>query len=283
VEVSVALDDETIEQALERLVSETAADERTRWMEDRVADGMPQPMAAFARPQALVESMTTGAATGAPAGLAMPRRNPLATPKIADAVVRIGPREEEPSMVPVEQIIDELQHLTSRADGSEAVPAPVPARSVALPRLPPRAIDIAQAASANAAASHALAMADEQHRRSFADRQPATIVPTLPSLPTPRLPAMAPMQSNSALPSPAGRATAAPAETSIELNVTATAEGAEGRAVPSQRQVELAVAATDQLIESLQRESGVKRLSVRVVLRTSDQSAVEAEAEWEAS
>ena len=53
-------------------------------------------------------------------------------------------------------------------------------------------------------------------------------------------------------------------------------------AAPSQRQVELAVAATDQLIESLQRD-GVKRLSVRVVLRTGDQSAVEAEAEWEAS
>ena len=52
---------------------------------------------------------------------------------------------------------------------------------------------------------------------------------------------------------------------------------------PSRRQVELAVAATDQLIESLTRDEGVKRLSVRVVLRTGDQREVEAEAEWEAS
>lgn len=43
------------------------------------------------------------------------------------------------------------------------------------------------------------------------------------------------------------------------------------------------MAATDQLIESLTRDEGVKRLSVRVVLRTGDQREVEAEAEWEAS
>ncbi len=52
---------------------------------------------------------------------------------------------------------------------------------------------------------------------------------------------------------------------------------------PSRRQVELAVAATDQLIESLKRDEGVKRLSVRVVLRTGDQREVEAEAEWESA
>jgi hypothetical protein len=42
------------------------------------------------------------------------------------------------------------------------------------------------------------------------------------------------------------------------------------------------VAAADQLIESLKHDDGVKRLSVRVVLRTGDQREVEAEAEWEA-
>ena len=190
-------------------------------------------------------------------------------------------------MVRVEQIIEELHFLTSRADGSEAVPAPAPARTVVLPRLPPRAIDIAHAASANAAASHAQAMADEQQRTSFADLAPSPVVPspTVPSLPTPRLPAVTPGQPSLLLPSlaePAG-VVPGPCATNIDLDVTATAEGADGRAVPSQRQVELAVAATDQLIESLQRETGVKRLSVRVVLRTSDQSAVEAAAEWEAS
>lgn len=40
------------------------------------------------------------------------------------------------------------------------------------------------------------------------------------------------------------------------------------------------MAATDQLIESLTRDEGVKQLSVRVVLAPSE---VEAEAEWEAS
>jgi predicted Fe-Mo cluster-binding NifX family protein len=50
---------------------------------------------------------------------------------------------------------------------------------------------------------------------------------------------------------------------------------------PSQRQVELAVAAADQLIDSLSREDGVKRLSVRIVLRTAGHDEVEAGAEWE--
>jgi hypothetical protein len=52
---------------------------------------------------------------------------------------------------------------------------------------------------------------------------------------------------------------------------------------PSRRQVELAIAATDQLIESLKRDDAVKRLSVRVVLRTGDRREVEAQAEWEGS
>ena len=39
--------------------------------------------------------------------------------------------------------------------------------------------------------------------------------------------------------------------------------------------------AADQLIDSLSREDGVKRLSVRIVLRTTGQDEVEAGAEWE--
>jgi hypothetical protein len=69
---------------------------------------------------------------------------------------------------------------------------------------------------------------------------------------------------------------------SAEIELTPTARPASSSA-PSRRQVELAVAATDQLMESLKREDGVKRVSVRVVLRTGDQREVEAEAEWEAS
>ena len=65
----------------------------------------------------------------------------------------------------------------------------------------------------------------------------------------------------------------------IDTIVSPTATEASALA---QRQVELAVAATDQLIDSLTREDGVRRVSVRVVLRTADQQEVEAEAEWEA-
>ncbi|MCU1361108.1 MAG: hypothetical protein JWN99_2397, partial [Ilumatobacteraceae bacterium] len=126
-------------------------------------------------------------------------------------------------------------------------PAPPTQRTVALPRLPPRPIDIARAASANAAASQAQAVAVQQERtRDFLAADAAAL---------------------------------AAGETRPDVRVELEAEPA---AEPSQRQVELAVAATDQLIESLQRE-GVRRMSVRIILRTGDQSAVEAEAEWEAS
>lgn len=66
----------------------------------------------------------------------------------------------------------------------------------------------------------------------------------------------------------------------------AIAAGTEpGAAAPSeltQRQVELAVSAADALLGSLRREDGVKRLSVRVILRTGDHDEVAAEAEWDA-
>jgi hypothetical protein len=67
-----------------------------------------------------------------------------------------------------------------------------------------------------------------------------------------------------------------------ELDATSGhAQASDVHAGPSQRQVELAVAAADQLIDSLSREDGVKRLSVRIVLRTAGQDEVEAGAEWE--
>jgi hypothetical protein len=77
---------------------------------------------------------------------------------------------------------------------------------------------------------------------------------------------------------------AAPADRDADRGRQITSSRLPGSSsAPSRRQVELAVAATDQLIESLKRDDGVKRLSVRVVLRTGDQREVEAEAEWEAS
>lgn len=309
VEVSVALDDETIEQALERLVSETAADERTRWMEH--IDG-PSSQRGLVRPPAPPSASNTApaAALATPAapsanGLMAPRRSALSSPlsspltsplsspvagpmasplaalKTPEPVVRIAQRDEDPGLFRVEQIIEELQILTRRpnlpavpapgADGLAAEPivvAPLVQRSVALPRLPPRSIDIAQAASVNAAASQATAVAVEQQR----------IRDMVADLPLPFLP--------STLQEIVQDAAVAAQDDHLELNVTLDAgetEAVTGSTAPSQRQVELAVAATDQLIESLQRESGIKRVSVRVVLRTGDQSAVEAEAEWEAS
>ena len=76
-------------------------------------------------------------------------------------------------------------------------------------------------------------------------------------------------------------ATEAAART-VELIDTIVSPTATEASALAQRQVELAVAATDQLIDSLTREDGVRRVSVRVVLRTADQQEVEAEAEWEA-
>jgi hypothetical protein len=254
VEVSVALEDETIEQALERLVSETAADERTRWMDHVEAPDAQRGLVRMPPPPAPTADPAPSATPGASA-LAAPRRALLSTPKPADSVVRLAQRDEDPSMVRVEQIIEELQYLTRRPEAAADVLAPiVPAapRAVAVPRLPPRSIDIAQAAAANAAAAQTRALADEAAR---------SIVPTLPV------------------------AIADTVHAELELTdghiEAVDQDEPAGRNEPSQRQVELAVAATDQLIESLQRD-GVKRLSVRIVLRTGNQSAVEAEAEWEA-
>lgn len=256
VEVSVSLDDETIEQALERLVSETAADERTRWMEHRDRDE--------------------------PAVAAAPRRGGLATPKPAAALplappassaVRVAQRDSAPSMVPVGQILDELAYLTTKPSlravepietvAPLAVPTPVTApRAVALPTLPPRSGEVARAASANAAASQAQAVADQ---RELAAAHLAAAVEAVPFRPT--LPELRPVPL---------------AGVDVELVTQELPGEFDAEGAPSQRQVELAVAAADQLIESLQRDPVVKRMSVRVVLRTGDQSAVEAVAEWEA-
>jgi hypothetical protein len=295
VEVSVSLDDETIEQALERLVSETAADERTRWMEHRDRD----------QPAPLSTRTTSSSALAAPRDLATseaPRRNGLATPKPAEpmptpalaapSTVRVAQRDAAPSMVPVAQILDELAYLTTRPDREAAaeaeagtppavaplaVPTPITTpRTVALPTLPPRASEVARAASANAAVSQAHAVADERDLAAAHRAAAIDAVPFRPVLPEVRAtdPATDPGDRS-------GDATHLEVEL-VDDEVDVTTEGSTVGA-PSQRQVELAVAAADQLIESLQRETGVKRMSVKVVLRTGDQSAVEAAAEWEAS
>ncbi len=75
-----------------------------------------------------------------------------------------------------------------------------------------------------------------------------------------------------------------PASTPAEQQMPAVARSITAASPElAQRQVELAVSAADALLGSLRREDGVKRLSVRVVLRTGDHDEVAAEAEWDAS
>jgi hypothetical protein len=272
VEVNVTLDDETIEQALERLVSESAVDERARWLEHRASE-TPAPV--------------TSAAAPGPALAA--RRQPAAAPRTSESVARLAQRDEEPSMVRVEQIIEELQFLTQApidlTGEAPAEPVEPEPRAVVVPTLPPRPSEIARAAAANAAVSQALAIVDEHLLARRAEQSVSSELPAAPHLPetralaTPSTAALAkprpPWPATTSAAAPATSAAVAPI-TSIEIDTTDTTQ-------LSQREVELAVAATDQLIESLQRETGTKRVSVRVVLRTGDQQAVEAEAEWEAS
>ena len=139
----------------------------------------------------------------------------------------------------------------------DRLPAPslpvVPAISRCTPTLPPRAVEIARAASARATQAHAMQVA-----RSESEPQPQ--------------------------PQPHVDDVFAEYESTAVAAATAVAPARQASSSPpSRRQVELAVAATDQLIESLKGEEGVKRLSVRVILRTGDQREVEATAEWEAS
>jgi hypothetical protein len=315
VEVNVTLDDETIEQALERLVSESAVDERARWLEHRAAESPP---VTGTRPAATRGLAATGiAATEAvpmrhgSTGAAAPLRQVVDAPRTSDSVARLAQRDEEPSMVRVEQIIEELQFLTQVPVDAPTMPVEPEPRAVVVPTLPPRPSDIARAAAANAAVSQALAVVDEHLLARRAEQSmvphlagaprlpearalatpstaalakprppwpaaatvPATTVPATPSIAGDV--ALAPITSGQTIAESSGQATGRSSDVAIELATEATAL--------SQREVELAVAATDQLIESLQRETGTKRVSVRVVLRTGDQQAVEAEAEWEAS
>ncbi len=260
----------------------------------------------------------------------------VATPPVAhvDPPVRHHP---SPTMVRVEQIIEELSAITAApvfgderarpttgrrrlfdvggararggaARGDEAattvrptLPDPAPARPTALPTLPPRPSDIARAAAAASAASH-----ERLFRTPAAiDTVPGEEAVVEPTVAAPAAVEVAPQMEGApqaevevdTMPVSATEAPRLPERpaSTRRLQVPMRHADASGDApvppapgvvpsanAPSRRQVELAVAAADQLIESLSREDGVKRLSVRVVLRTGDQREVEAEAEWEA-
>lgn len=273
VEVSVTLEDETIDEALERLLAETADEERTKW------SARPTTGISHRRPDSGDRELGDRGQDGhgprledrfvpSTPALATPTRRGLASPK-SGAFVKIGKRSEASSMVPVEQVIEELQHLT--ADDAPLLaspPASVP-RAIVMPALPPRVADIVRSASAAAATAQAAALADAQllgldSRRDVAGRLVRQLKPSMPGSSLPQV-----------------EESAEKSVADIEAPVIPRDEAAgEGH---WHRHVELAVAATDQLIDSLRVGDDVKRLSVRVVLRAGDQGEVVAEAEWEAS
>ena len=313
VEVTVALDDETIEQALERLVAETAADERDQWM------------ATHSAPAARTEQRSQQVGTSSSAASA------AAVTTLESLMPSAPPRSEPTTMVRVEQIIEELQHLTAAPlfggnhtrYGGRRPMEPMPAEPPAAPAVEAvvdaladaigvqRPVDRTTTApptdSANADPSTTPALRfepsmsgpiDDLAVDAFVARgrpgaaAPATeqivAVPTAVAatdLAATDLAANGRTDERALEPEPVVVAPideARAVHAAAEIELTPTARPASSSA-PSRRQVELAVAATDQLMESLKREDGVKRVSVRVVLRTGDQREVEAEAEWEAS
>lgn len=344
VEVTVALDDETIEQALERLVSETAADERHQWMSAQSA--VAAPAARSGRWEA-----STSTARPAPTVSSTAAASAAAVTTLESLMPSAPARTEPTTMVRVEQIIEELQHLTAAplfgggatryggrrpiepmpteppaapaveavvdalADAIGVQRSPVAAAQVAAVeamaadpsgtpalRFEPSAggstVDLAvdafvararpgtaSAVTSVTAPMTATTMTDSTMSETVAMTEHETSAATEPWVDVDAPDtiddsdvAVAAAAYEVTVPAPSTRVLHAAAE----IDVAPTARPASSSA-PSRRQVELAIAATDQLMESLKREDGVKRLSVRVVLRTGDQREVEAAAEWEAS
>jgi hypothetical protein len=169
-----------------------------------------------------------------------------------------------PSLARVERIIEELQALTSAprlmstksGDGAAVAPAEPEVTTPLGSRPAPGMVMRPSWPTAT--------RADDETISRAADGPAATV-----SLATPR--ALA-----SAITAPETAQAVAPAPASGVSSTSSTTPEL------TQRQVELAVSAADALLGSLRREDGVKRLSVRVVLRTGDHDEVAAEAEWDA-
>jgi hypothetical protein len=296
VEVTVAVDDETIEQALERLVAETAADERDQW-HGRAA--MPP-----VEPAELVDHLPTFA-TDTTSEYALDE--PVA-----------APRADGPTMVRVEQIIEELQALTAKPLFGEDDVRPTPGRlrreaeerAAAQAAASAGAVDVEPSDDVVAEPCDEPAAEPAMHvevvrqavpglRRMPASGRSTAAFPPSPGEIAKMASAAAAAKSQSfrldlrtpttlvaeAVPVEAVLVEAGPVESrpvAAEVIIDAVpAPRAASSSAPSRRQVDLAVAAADQLIESLKSDDTVKRLSVRVVLRTGDQREVEAHAEWE--
>ena len=269
VEVSVSLDDESIEQALERLVSETAADERTRWMEHRDRDqhapmstrdaGAERPWrrrASWQRPMRRAATVWPprrpsrpcphrrwqGRSQG-PAPCALPsatlRRRWCRSLRSSTSWHTSPPGPSlrtTPSLQPSPRSLFRRRSPCRRHRGAAHVAAP---RQRGRSRRIGERRGVAGAGRGRRARSGRRGIVQQRSRPCRSGRcSPGCRRPM--RHPTPRATRRISSSSSSTT-----RSTSQPTASAI--------------AAPSQRQVELAVAAADQLIESLQRETGVKR------------------------
>lgn len=354
VEVIVAPASETVEDALERLINDSADEERTQWTTERSAepiferggapsdraaattqDGFDMPGRRWLLDQAdTLPAATSEAIQAALAGERQPRRAPV-TPvdpsdpttntsswwepptsdsdrtanTFADLVARLA-AEEEPERVPRQvDVVDLLAALAGSRDSVEfddptpttevpviAVPNDVAVAPVA--RVAPtaespgliRVEKIIEELQALTASPRLLAAMKQRQAapvesvptvESVVDSSAAAVVaPKGALLGTPR--ALVPPVDVAPEVAPADQA-AAEMTIDVVADVDQSMFDEPMGSGPSQRQVELAVAAADQLIESLTRDDTVKRLSVRIVLRTAGNDEVEAGAEWESN
>jgi hypothetical protein len=354
VEVIVTPASETVEDALERLINDSADEERTQWTTERGAerstgpvvgaqfgassdrapsttqDGLDMPGRRWLLDQADTLPAATSEAIQAAlagAGERQPRRAPV-TPvdpsdpttntsswweppaadrdrtanAFADLVARLA-AEEEPERVPRE--VDVIDLLAALAGNRDSVEFDDPTPTIEVPVIAStNGVAVAPAVSAAESpglirvekiieelqaltASPRLLTAMKQRQAAPVESVPtvessaaAVVAPKGALLGTPR--ALVPSVDVAPEVATADQVTA-----EMTIDVVADADQSmfdEPRdSGPSQRQVELAVAAADQLIESLTRDESVKRLSVRIVLRTAGNDEVEAGAEWESN
>jgi hypothetical protein len=229
----------------------------------------PAPLPAEATPSAV-----------APVALTAPVETLEARPSVAGWPRAAAPAGAgSPGLARVERIIEELQVLTST------------------PRLMAAMRTQAERPGEASATSERVVAPSEPETTAPVGSRPAPGMVMRPSWPTATRSTEAPVAAPTEVEAPASvvslaipRALAvepvAPAPARIEVPAPSSASSASsttsGPSELSQRQVELAVSAADALMGSLRREDGVKRLSVRVVLRTGDHEEVAAEAEWDA-
>lgn len=298
VEVSVVPEDESIDEALERLVAESEADERRQWQ--RRARSAAREEAAAQSPSPVTLDPDMFVPEPAEPEISMQALRAMATLPVEEqpfaprATRRLRPSTE---MVSATDIVAELRQLAEPVMPAAAPAAPAPRAAAPAPADAPRAAAPAPAPAPVAARAAAPTFDLVQRAADVATAGRAALTEEAPARRPAKLASPAPARP--AVAERIVRGDDGPAVISTETNVQpartapVTADvvpAAEvdvvpirrSAAAPSRRHVELTLAAADQLIDSLSRSGSAQRLSVRVVLRSGDQREVEAEAHWEA-